>query len=125
MVFHQAPLRSPGKFIVFSHGNLAAFVHHSEAKVGGTKMKTKLIAALLLGASAVSAAPRINIEIGAVRPRYYRPVPAYVAPAPVYSYAPAYVPAAPEAVWVEGYWYSYGPHRVWRPGYWSRRGFRR
>ncbi len=97
-------------------------------------MKTKILAALLLVASALSAAHRFAIGIGVRRPlspRYYAPAPVYVAPAPVY--APAYVAPAPVyaapyagAAWVNGYWYGYGPHRVWRPGYWAgRRGFRR
>jgi hypothetical protein len=99
-------------------------------------MKTKILAALLLGASALSAAPRFGIGIGIgfgvpYRP-YYAPAPVYVAPAPP-VYAPAYVAPAPAypapyvgATWVNGYWYGYGPHRVWRPGYWAGpRGFRR
>ncbi len=85
-------------------------------------MKTKLLAGLLLAASALSAAPRFAIGIGIgvpVRP-YYAPAPVYVAPAPVYA-APAYVPPAPGPgyTWVNGYWYGYGPRRVWRPGYWT------
>jgi hypothetical protein len=70
-------------------------------------MKTKILAALLLGASALSAAPRFAIGIGVGAP--YRP---YYAPAPVYSYAPAYV--APYPGYAAGYWYGSGPNRVWR-----------
>jgi len=100
-------------------------------------MKTKLITALLLGASMLAAAPRVSIGIGiGVGPRYYAPAPVYVAPAPpvyyaptpayaapapVYAPAPAYyAPAypAPGYSWVSGYWYGYGAHRAWRGGYW-------
>lgn len=75
-------------------------------------MKTKILAGLLLGASILSAAPRVALGI-----RIGVPAPAYYAPGPVY--APAYVaPAAgPGYAWVAGYWYGYGPHRVWRPGF--------
>jgi hypothetical protein len=99
-------------------------------------MKTKIMAGLLLGASFLSAAPRVSfgigIGVGVPGPRYYAPAPVYVAPAPVYAapapvYAPAYVPPAPGPgyVWTAGYWYGYGPNRVWRPGYWAapRAGF--
>jgi hypothetical protein len=86
-------------------------------------MKTKILAGLLLAASALSAAPRFSFGIGiGVGPRYYAPAPVYVAPAPVYA-APAYVAPAPYPgpgySWVGGYWYGYGPHRVWRQGYWA------
>lgn len=88
-------------------------------KLEEKEMKTKILAGLLLAASALSAAPRvafgIGIGIGApVRP-YYAPAPVYVAPAPAYV-APA---PGPGYTWVGGYWYGYGPHRVWRPGYWA------
>lgn len=95
-------------------------------------MKTKILAALLLGASALSAAPRVFIGFGFGAPYrpYYAPAPVYVAPPPVYNYAPAYAgPVYPApyvgATWVNGYWYGSGPHRVWRNGYWARRGHRR
>lgn len=97
-------------------------------------MKTKLLTALLLGASALAAAPRFSFGIGIgvgpryYAPRYYAPAPVYVAPAPVYA-APEYVETAPVYAvppspgygytWVGGYWYGYGPHRVWRRGYWA------
>ncbi len=84
-------------------------------------MKTKLLAALLLGASALSAAPRVffGFSVGAPAPRaYYAPAPAYYAPAPVYV-APAPPCPGPGYSWVSGYWYGYGPRRVWRPGYWA------
>jgi hypothetical protein len=73
-------------------------------------MKTKILAGLLLGASALAAAPRIafGIGIGVPAPRYYAPAPVYVAPAP-----------APGYTWVAGFWDGYGPRRVWRPGYWA------
>jgi hypothetical protein len=78
-------------------------------------MKTKILAALLLGASALAAAPRIGFSVGIGTPYrpYYAPAPVYVAPPPVYSYAPAYV--APYPAYSSGYWYGYGPNRVWRP----------
>jgi hypothetical protein len=78
-------------------------------------MKTKILAALLLGASALSAAPRFAIGIGVGVPYrpYYAPAPVYsYAPPPVYNYAPAYV--APYPGYAAGYWYGYGPNRVWR-----------
>jgi len=101
-------------------------------------MKTKLLTALLLGASALSAAPRFAIGFGFGVPvrSYYAPAPVYVAPAPPVYVAPAYVAPGPVypapyvgATWVNGYWYGYGPSRVWRPGYWAapraRFGYRR
>jgi hypothetical protein len=97
-------------------------------------MKTKIITALLLGASALAAAPRVAIGIGiGVGPRYYAPAPVYVAPPPppvYYAPAPAYYAPAPAYyapaypapgvgfTWVSGYWSGYGAHRVWRGGYW-------
>jgi hypothetical protein len=80
-------------------------------------MKTKILAGLLLGASALAAAPRFSIGIGVGVPvrGYYAPAPVYLAPAPVYGYGPAYV--APSYGFTAGYWEGYGPHRVWRPGY--------
>jgi hypothetical protein len=80
-------------------------------------MKTKIMTLLLLGASALGAAPRFSFGIGiGVGPRYYAPAPVYVAP-----YAPAPVYAVPPSpgygyTWVGGYW---GPRHVWRPGYWA------
>jgi hypothetical protein len=89
-------------------------------------MKTKILAGLLLAASALSAAPRVAISLGfgVPAPRYYAPAPVYYAPAPVYAapapvYAPAYAAPGPGYTWVGGYWYGYGPRRVWRPGYWA------
>ena len=86
-------------------------------------MKTKILAGLLLGASALAAAPRFSIGIGVgvpVRP-YYAPAPVYVAPTPLYApaYGPAYAAPAPGYTWVGGYWDGFGPRRVWRPGYWA------
>jgi hypothetical protein len=93
-------------------------------KLEDTKMKMKILAGLLIGASALAAAPRVSIGIGFGVPvrHYYAPAPVYVAPAP-YS-APAYV--APAYGWTAGYWDGYGPRRVWRPGYRIERrdGFR-
>jgi hypothetical protein len=104
-------------------------------------MKTKILAALLLGATALSAAPRFSFGFGFGVPvrSYYAPPPVYVAPAPpVYApayvapapvYGPAYAAPYPGYTWVGGYWYGYGLHRVWRPGYWAaprgRYGYRR
>src|SRR5665213_706782 len=87
-------------------------------------MKTKLLTVLLLGASALAAAPRFSFGIGiGVGPRYYAPAPVYVAPAPAYYTAPpAYaVQASPGYgyTWVGGYWNGYGPHRAWHRGYWA------
>lgn len=83
-------------------------------------MKTKILAGLLLGASALAAAPRISFGIGIGVPYrpYYAPAPVYVAPAPYY--APAYV--APAPAFVGGYWDFVGGRRVWRTG--PRGGFR-
>ena len=62
-------------------------------------MKTKIITALLLGASALAAAPRVSFSIGVgLGPGYYAPAPVYVAPPPppvYYAPAPAYVAPAP------------------------------
>ena len=88
-------------------------------------MKTKILAGLLLGASALAAAPRVSFGIGfgvPARPYYYAPAPVYVAPAPVY--APAYVAPAPAYGYAGGYWEGYGVHRVWRPYRVERGGFR-
>jgi hypothetical protein len=71
-------------------------------------MKTKILAGLLLGASALAAAPRVAFGFSIGVP--VRPV--YVAPAPVYAPGPGYT-------WVAGFWEGYGPRRVWRPGYWA------
>ena len=84
-------------------------------------MKTKILATdLLLGASALAAAPRFSFGIGigvpVARP-YYAPDPVYVAPAPVYGYAPGPAYVATSYGFTAGYWEGYGPHRVWRPGY--------
>jgi hypothetical protein len=78
-------------------------------------MKTKILAGLLLGASALAAAPRVAFGFGIGVP--VRPV--YVAPPPVY--VPAYVAPAPGPgyTWVAGFQDGYGPRRVWRPGYWA------
>jgi hypothetical protein len=84
-------------------------------------MKTKLLTALLLGTSALSAAPRVffGFGFGAPAPRaYYAPAPVYYAPAPAY-YAPVPPAPGPGYTWTAGYWYGYGPRRVWRPGYWA------
>jgi len=83
-------------------------------------MKTKILAGLLLGASALAAAPRVAFGFGIgvpVRPIYAAPAPVY---APAYV-APAYVEPAPGPgyTWVAGFWEGYGPRRVWRPGYWA------
>jgi hypothetical protein len=74
------------------------------------KMKTKLMAGLLLAASCVMAAPRIAIGVGVGVP--VAPAPVYVAPAPVYA-APA-----PGYFYVNGFW---GPGHVWHRGYWAPR----
>jgi hypothetical protein len=88
-------------------------------------MKTKILAGLLLGVSALAAAPRVSFGIGIGVParRYYAPAPVYVAPAPVY--APYYAAPAPayDYGYAGGYWEGFGQHRVWRP-YRVERGFR-
>lgn len=88
-------------------------------------MKTKLMALVLLAASAAFAGPRFFVGFGvgvpapvvAYGPRYV--APAYVAPPYV---APAYVAPypGPGYSWVAGF---YGPGRVWHAGYWGRPGF--
>jgi hypothetical protein len=81
-------------------------------------MKTKLLAVLLLAGGCALAAPRVVVGVG---------VGGYVAPAPVYAYAPPPVaPAAyvaryrPGYAWVGGYWYPYRGRYSWRRGYWAR-----
>ena len=102
-------------------------------------MKTKIFAALLLGASALSAAPRFSFGFGFGAPvrSYYAPAPVYVAPtyvapayvAPAPVYGPTYAAPYPGYTWVNGYWYGSGPRRIWRQGYWAaprgRYGYRR
>jgi hypothetical protein len=112
------------KRLVFNIKTLARPVHLREAKLEETKMKTKILAGLLLGASALAAAPRVSFGIGIgvgvpYRP-YYAPAPVYVAPAPYY--APAYV--APGPAFVGGYWDFVGGRRVWRRYDGPRGGFR-
>jgi hypothetical protein len=77
---------------------------------GDKKMKTKLIASLLLAGSALFAGPRVSFGIGFGAPV----VP--VAPAPVVAYA---APApGPGYVWVGGGYFFEGGRRVWHDGYW-------
>jgi hypothetical protein len=79
-------------------------------------MKTKLLALLLLGGSALFAGPRVFFGVGFGGPSYgyYAPPPP-----PVVSYA-APVYARPGYAWVGGYWYPSGPHYYWHGGYWAR-----
>ena len=62
----------------------------------------KTIAAIMILAGSLSAAPRVSVGIG------------FGAPAP----APFIQPACPGPgyTWVEGY---YAPNRAWVPGYWA------
>ena len=101
-------------------------------------MKTKFIPALLLGgfllaSSTLFAGPRIAIGVGIgvpVAPSYYvapAPLPAYPPPAyaaPAYFPGPAYVAPAPGYSWVSGYWYFSSGRRFWRPGYWAAPRYR-
>jgi hypothetical protein len=84
-----------------------------------TKMKTKLIATLMLAASSMFAGPRIAIGVGVGVP--IAPAPVVVAP-PVVTYA---TPApGPGYVWAAGYYdFVYG-RRVWHPGFWRGPAFR-
>jgi hypothetical protein len=61
---------------------------------------------LLAWASPVFAQVSVDVHIGHPPP----PPQAYRVPAP----------AAPDYIWVEGYWYPQGHQYVWHNGYWTR-----
>jgi hypothetical protein len=79
-------------------------------------MKTKLLALLMVGGSALFAGPRVFVGVGFGSPvGYYAPPP----PPPLVTYvAPGYV--RPGYAWVGGYWYPAGPRYYWHAGYWAR-----
>ena len=86
-----------------------------------TKMKTKLLALLLLAGSAAFAGPRFFFGVG-VGPGfgyYSAPPPVAYAPPPV-AYAPA---PGPGYAWIGGYYYPVGANWYWRAGYWAPRPF--
>jgi hypothetical protein len=68
-------------------------------------MKKTLLAALLLGGTALFGQIGIGITIGA-------PPPPRVIVRPA---APG-----PDFVWVDGYWYPVSGHYKWHTGYWTR-----
>jgi hypothetical protein len=71
------------------------------------KMKTKLIATLLLAGSSLFAGPRVFFGVGVGVPVAPAPVVAYATPCPGPGYA-----------WVGGGYYFAGGRRLWREGYW-------
>src|ERR1700761_5783790 len=77
------------------------------------KMKTKLLALLLLAGSSMFAGPRFFVGVG-VGPAYIASPP----PAPVVEYAPAAY--RPGYSWVGGYYYPVGPRWNWHAGYYAR-----
>jgi len=87
------------------------------------KMKTKLIALLMLAGSlsALAAGPRVFVRFGAGYGGYVAPPPVYYAPMPAPPVV-AYVPPSPGVgyAWVGGYWHPSGPSYAWRAGYWAR-----
>jgi hypothetical protein len=86
-------------------------------------MKTKLLALVLLAATAIPAFSGVLVGVGYAR----FPVGYYVAPPPpppVAYAAPAPYPA-PGYTWVAGYYYPVGPRYVWHAGYWARPPFAR
>lgn len=92
-------------------------MHSTRAKVGGeNKMKTKLLALLLMAGSTVFAAPRVFFGVGiGVGGGYYSPAPP--PPPPVVYSAPVYRPGY---TWVGGYYYPVGPSWRWHEGYYAR-----
>lgn len=87
-------------------------------------MKKLLVAALVLMVTLLAA----GTALAHVSFHFFGffPFPSVVvAPAPVYSYPPAYYPPYPSygyRVWVPGHWESrwtdHGWERAWLPGYW-------
>lgn len=71
----------------------------------------KMIAGLLLAASAMLAAPNVAVSIGVGVPV------APVAPAAVVAAVPPC--PGPGYTWMAGGWYFVGGRRVWRGGYWA------
>jgi hypothetical protein len=73
----------------------------------GMKMKTKLIATLLLAGSSLFAGPRVFVGLN-----FGAPV------VPVAPVAVAYASPGPGYVWVDGFYTFVGGRRVWNAGYW-------
>jgi hypothetical protein len=80
-------------------------------------MKTKLLAMMLLGGSALWAETHVYIGIGIGNPRPQRYVVQPPPPPPV-----RYVPRSPgkKYVWVPGYWVWTGNGYAWQDGYWTK-----
>src|ERR1051325_1293487 len=71
-------------------------------KRGKTKMKSRLLALLLLAGGSLFAESRFSIGVGIGVPGYYPPPP----PVVVYERPPC---PGPDYAWVDGYWYPNGP----------------
>src|ERR1700680_2213822 len=84
---------------------------------GGRKMKTKLLALLLLAGSCAFAGTHFFFGVG-VGPAYGYYAPPPPPPPPVVAYAPA---PGPGYTWIAGYWHPAGPRWNWRAGYWAPR----
>ena len=83
------------------------------------KMKTKLLALLLLAGSSVFAGTHISVGVGFGGGYGYYAAPP--PPVPVVSYAAPY--PGPSYAWVGGYYYPVGSRWAWRAGYWAPRPY--
>ena len=93
---------------------MAICVHSVTGEKGGrTKVKTRLLALLLLAGGSLFAESHVSIGVGIGVPGYYAPPPP---PVVVYERPPC---PYPDYTWVEGYWYPVGPRYNWHAGYWS------
>src|SRR5947209_2577402 len=78
------------------------------------KMKTKLMAMLLLAGGSLFAETHFSIGVQVGAPAYYRPVPVAPAPVAVVAYRPPC--PGPDYIWIDGYRDGYGG---WVNGYWA------
>jgi hypothetical protein len=112
---------------IFNQITLASCLQSSDPVAAGYRgegghMKLKLFVITLLAGSSLFAGTRVFVGVG---------FGGYVAPAPVFAYAPppppvaAYVPPypGPGYSWIGGYWYPAGARYAWHAGYWARRPF--